>query len=312
MDCPPHFTTSRDAYEGPSSDRSASTSYNSNSAENSRSPGAGTRPRARFGSAPALAANIVTWGRASARVTEFESLRKMLPSWVSSEVSNHFFRYSDEQTILAAWAIDDALGRAGMQAADASRWGILAAPEFLGRQHVAAFLDKYVRHGGARVSPNSIVQHSLHSVSGSLSILLASRGPNVGIGGGQKSLQEGLIAALTLFELPTTAGCWFVATAWNPLPLPDEQGECADEATCHAVVLGLGASTSPSLGQVLLRDHRGAHRQSDHDFSVLGLLAALDQLRAGGGAARLNLRLAWGPELGVELRGEAAAARRAA
>src|SRR6185369_2658758 len=100
---------------------------------------------------------------------------------------------------------------------DYRRWVVIAAPRFIGRVAGGATLNRYCRGGGPAISPHLIPQHSLHSISGALSILLASRQPNFGVGGTGDSLAEGLLAALTGPQADC-GGVWFVSTAWSPEP----------------------------------------------------------------------------------------------
>src|SRR4029078_7266493 len=97
---------------------------------------------------------------------------------------------------------------------------ILAAPRFIGRIAGTTTLARYSKGGGPAISPHLIPQHSLHSISGALSILLSSRQPNFGVGGTGASLAEGLLAALTA-PLTGCGGLWLVSTAWSPEPVID-------------------------------------------------------------------------------------------
>src|SRR6187399_2186108 len=109
-----------------------------------------------------LSASLLGWGTARADLAAIAAMRKKLPTWAPPDTPGHFLKYADEQTVLAV-----------------------------------AALDRFGRGGGPAISPHVIPQHSLHSISGALSILLASRQPNFGIGGTAESLAEGLLAALT-------------------------------------------------------------------------------------------------------------------
>src|SRR6185369_1428953 len=97
-----------------------------------------------------------------------------------------------------------------------SQWPIVAAPRFPGRLAGIDSLRRFTTGGGPALSPHLIAQHSLHSVSGALSVLLGSRGPNLGVGGGADSLREGLLAALTLARPRGATGAWLISTAFNP------------------------------------------------------------------------------------------------
>jgi hypothetical protein len=110
---------------------------------------------------------------------------------------------------------------------------------FPGRLGGAATFRKYQQGGPAAISPHIIPQNSLHSVSSAISISLAMRGPNFGIGGGPEALAEGLTVAMTLLDTSDLPGLWLVLTQWAPEPVPDGQGSTQTETICLAVALGL-------------------------------------------------------------------------
>lgn len=311
MDCLPHYTTSSDdcakGNDPAASPRALTPSAPRRAAEPRSAPVATPFP--------SLDLPIGAWGFAQAQFSEFDELRRKIPSWAAADTPAHFFRYTDEQTILAAWAIDDAMRRSGLRPDEMLDWGVIAAPEFLGRHQIANYLDRFHRNGGPRVSPNSIVQHSLHSVSGTLSILLSSKGPNVGVGGGREAFVEGLLSALTLFELQSNSGCWFVATAWDPAPLPDEQGNCLTPARCHAVALAIRGPGGRTNGSLVLHDELARADEeppSSEPLSVPSLIQAIGRSELRGSPSVMSWRLPWGATLGLDLRRQAIRLRRAA
>ncbi len=185
-----------------------------------------------------LALGVAGWGYARLTFEEVQGLRKTMPSWTVPNAPHHFFKYSDEQTILAVQALDNAIGRQNSPV-DHSDWAVIAAPQFLGRLTGAIAFRKFLKDGAPGVSPQLIPQHSLHSVSGALSVLLGCHGPNVGVGGGPQAMEEGLLTAATLFEQHQCGGIWMVCTGWNPAPLPNREGKCDTPAVGHAFALAL-------------------------------------------------------------------------
>src|SRR5262249_22042866 len=143
------------------------------------------------------------------------------------------------------------------------------------------------------------------SISGALSILLASRQPNFGVGGTSDSLAEGLLSALTL-PLANCAGTWLIATGWEPEPQLDDQGRCQNTPVCHAVALAFeSAVQDQSCGQLRLMVQGGpieSHRTLRWLDSAAGLCKALAALTPGGPAAYLAWRLAWGATMVLEAR----------
>ena len=89
-------------------------------------------------------------------------------------------------------------------------------------------------------------------------MLLATRGPNVALGGGPNALGEALLAASSLLESSEAPAVWLVCTAWDPQPLPDRDGNCTTMPVCHAFALAVQSSPEKSLCGRLVLD------MSDH------------------------------------------------
>ena len=273
------------------------------------------RPRTNDGVSPQRCeVDILGWGYARLPSQSIPALRRSLPSWAPPNTANHFFRYADDQTLLAVQAVGDLLRRCDLEPAELSMWGIIAAPQFLGRQVAAHAMDQFFHAGGQRISPHIVPQNSLHSVSCALSILLATHGPNVGMGGGCDALTDGLLAALTLFDMQASAGCWLVATAWDPEPLPNRQGSSSSPAIGHAVALAMRPQSSVnSCGQLSLsRQLQIFSAESAPATSVAEIVADLQTLDANNGSQSFAWRLPWGATLNLELTDRAAWARQAA
>jgi len=245
-------------------------------------------------SSDALALKLAAWGTARADLAQAAALRKQLPSWAPSGTPGHFLKHADEQTLVAIAAVDRAIRDHRLDASNLSNWSVVAAPRFMGRHAGVAALQRFSRGGGPALSPHLIPQHSLHSVSGALSILLASRQPNLGVGGGADSLAEGLLAVLSLPRTPETVGVWLVATAWNPEPVIDQQGNSFNEPVCYAAALALdAASAARSLGQLHLAQNalHAAYNSRKRETSPIGvpqLCDCLDSLASETGRGELR------------------------
>src|SRR5881394_3101144 len=137
--------------------------------------------------------HVSGWGTARADLAAIAALRKNLPAWAPKDTPGHFLKHADEQTVVAVVALDNAIQSRGSEIDEYRQWAIVAAPRFIGRMAGAVTFHRYSKSGGPSISPHLIPQHSLHSVSGALSILLATRRPNFGIGGTGPSLTEGLL-----------------------------------------------------------------------------------------------------------------------
>jgi len=242
-------------------------------------------------------------------------MRKKLPAWAPADTPGHFLKYSDEQTVLAVAAVDQAISSGELDAKQFQDWSIVAAPRFIGRIAGVGTLARFDRGGGPAISPHVIPQHSLHSISGALSILLSSRQPNFGVGGTGDSLAEGLFAALT-FPAGNRAGVLLVSTAWEPEPQLDNEGNCTNHPVCHAVALALEASAAASrCGNLRFSfdDGRLDARRTVYWFeNAAGLCNRLAALVPGGSAGNFAWRLPWGATVVLEARESVAQLKAAA
>ncbi|HEY2413503.1 MAG TPA: hypothetical protein VGI40_14735 [Pirellulaceae bacterium] len=255
----------------------------------------------------ARSAGLLGWGTARADLAAIAGMRKKLPAWAPADTPGHFLKYSDEQTVLAVAAVDQAISSAELDAKQFQNWSIVAAPRFIGRVAGVGTLARFDRGGGPAISPHVIPQHSLHSISGALSILLSSRQPNFGVGGTGDSLAEGLFAALT-FPAGNRAGVLLVATAWEPEPQLDAEGNCTNAPVCHAVALAVEATATTKTsvcGNLHLSCGDGSidARRTVHWFeNAAGLCNRLSALIPGGPAGHFAWRLPWGAMLVLEAR----------
>jgi len=251
-------------------------------------------------SSPDLTTAVVAAASAAARLSECGPLRKMPPAYPGVELSGHFLKHADEQTIVALLAIRKATDRYGIDPRQLAGWGIIAAPRYIGRLTGANVLYKFPRGGTSAVAPHIVAQCSLHSVSGAASIALGMHGPNLGVGGGEWAIADGLTAALTLFETARVPGLWLLLTEFDAEPLPDEQGRPLNDPTCHAVALALVPGAAGD-SQLTLRP--GAHSKSlraDYPEPAVAEIAACIDAAERGLPARWACWLPWGGR--VELR----------
>jgi hypothetical protein len=121
-------------------------------------------------------------------------------------------RQADEQTVVGLAAVTQALAQLGEEPVRHSAWGVLGAPELLGRTVMAQTLACFAQEGAWGMSPHLIPHRSLHALSGTISQALGLHGPNCGVGGGPGAAAEGLLAAATLLEDATVPGLWLVCT----------------------------------------------------------------------------------------------------
>lgn len=164
-------------------------------------------------------------------------------------------KHADEQTVLSLAAVLHALPQ--LPARDFSRWAILAAPRFVGRQMFVVGLRKFLDEGAWGVSPHLIPHRSLHSVSGTISQALKMHGPNYGVGNGPLSAGEGLLAAVAMTTRAQAPGVWFVMSSWSPEPTGAVSGVAESPvgaARCRALALALvAADPTPRQRQLSVR-----------------------------------------------------------
>ena len=72
----------------------------------------------------------------------------------------------------------------------------------------------------------------LHSMSGTISLAFAMRGPNFGVGGGLASVADGLLTGLGVQLEHRPPGTWVVLTEWD-----FEPGQMPGTPHAHAVAL---------------------------------------------------------------------------
>jgi len=245
-----------------------------------------------------MSLNLVGFGTASADLTTIAALRKRLPAWAPKDTPGHFLKHADEQTVVAVAALDQAIAEGSLEAGGYREWSIIAAPRFIGRLAGVTTLDRFGKGGGPAISPHVIPQHSLHSISGALSILLASRRPNIGIGGTSNSVAEALLSALTA-PVDRGAGVWLVATAWDPEPIVNQAADCLNSPVCYAAALALRSSAvQQDFGS--LRLTTGTPPVSCPP-QLPALVETLEALSAERSSAHLAWPLLWGMTIELEV-----------
>jgi hypothetical protein len=155
-------------------------------------------------------------------------------------------KMADEQTVVAAVALWQAVASAGWQEHCFRDWGVIAAPRYPGRMRVAALCERY-RKNLRGFSPLVIPHQSLHSVAGTLSIALAIHGPNFGVGGGPDHVAEALLTGLGMVQNRALPGLWVVCSDMDPEPVPNSTGEIEAPTVAHAFALALTAEAGAGL-----------------------------------------------------------------
>ncbi|WP_254511146.1 beta-ketoacyl synthase N-terminal-like domain-containing protein [Anatilimnocola floriformis] len=249
-----------------------------------------------FGSA----IQVMGWGYARMQLAEFAGLRRSLPAWAVEGTPGHFFKHADEQSMLAAQAVDDAIQRHGFDPKSLAKFGVLAAPRFLGRAAGEAVIRRYRRDGAQGVTPHIISQHSLHSVSGAISVLLGCQGPNVGVGGGPHVLDDAFVTLLTMFGQLDIPGVLLVGTGWDPEPIIDQTGNCTNEPECFAFALIAQPAGQERCGSLQLRTESSA-ATTHPEITTPQLVRQLQAADVKRQPLQLTWNLNWGAAIEVEL-----------
>jgi hypothetical protein len=153
-------------------------------------------------------------------------------------------RNADEQTVLAVSAVLRAIEDFGWKDRDFSDWAVIAAPRYLGRVRVANNWEKFQRTGVRGVSPYAIPSLSLHAVSGTVSMVLRSHGPNFGVGGVGQHLSEAFQTVRAMVNYRSLPGIWLVMTEWSPEAVPDAHGEIANQPIGVGVALAINPNVA--------------------------------------------------------------------
>ncbi len=183
-----------------------------------------------------------------------ELRRRPGPVW-GEGLPASFLKHADEQTVVGLTAVYQAIQDHGLTPAVGTNpfadWGVLAAPRFLGRPTLVGALQRFATEGAWGVSPHLIPHRSLHSISGTVSLALKSRGPNFGVGGGPGAAAEALLAAASLLGCRRAPGIWVVLTAMHPEEPPDENGRTVPGTHYAGLALAL-LPAEPGAGRLRL------------------------------------------------------------
>jgi hypothetical protein len=209
-------------------------------------------------------------------------------------------KQADEQTVAGLSAVYQACHDYRLDLTMLTGWGVIAAPQLLGRNAIVAVLERFAEEGAWGISPHLIPHRTLHSVSGTISQALRLRGPNFGVGGGPGAAAEALLVAAALLADRNLPGLWVVMT--GSVPAPDEVTESPAAKAWEALALAMTPinAQEPSqgtpgtwlgIGTDRARSADGSDLGSESPFSVANLVIAL----AGGRQSSVHLwRLPFG------------------
>lgn len=234
-----------------------------------------------------LAGEVVGSSLYRARASELPALRKrpgpVPEGWARTPPS--LLRYADEQTVVATAAVFAAIAAMGADPGSFEGWGVVAASRYLGRSSLAAALRSFKAEGVWGASPHLIPHFALHSPSGTISLAMGLRGPNVGAGGGLHGAAEGFLAATTWLAGAVVPGVWLVLTGWSPERTPDPPHDA--EAECQAIALALrpvGDGDGPRFRVRI--DEAGGIEEVAAPIDLVRLAVELEDAATGGRMSR--------------------------
>jgi len=199
-----------------------------------------------------------------------------------------FLKHADEQTVAGLAAVYQAVHDYHLELADLASWGVMAAPQLLGRNAMGAILERFAAEGAWGISPHLIPHRTLHSVAGTICQALGLRGPNFGVGGGPGAAAEAMLVASALLADRQLPGLWVILS--GSLPAADQATESPKAIAWEAVAMALtlnedrsGARNTPLLqvGTGLPPRAGDSSLPDWPPFTAAALVAALARTDAG-------------------------------
>lgn len=182
-----------------------------------------------------LECGLTAFGRAQAAPAQIPALRRKPHEHIKPPTG--LLKYVDDQSVVSVAALYQAIHDYGLGDTNFTNWGVVAAPRFLGRETCAVFLDRFLRQGPLCTSPLLAVYQSLHAVSGSLTLALKINGPNMGVGGLHRAIEQTLLTGLAMQCEHRLPGVWMVLSEWDPEPIPSEDCKPLQGGVCRALCM---------------------------------------------------------------------------
>ncbi len=182
---------------------------------------------------------LAAWTVVRMGLPELAALRQEPGLRFPPQVTPHFLKNSDDQTITSLAAVHETIRLMDRTPQDFREWGVVSASRYVGRGAFAATLHKYGNDGPWGVSVQVVPHNLLHSVSSTISLSLPCQGPCLGAGGGTQGEVDALLAAANLLADPSRPGVWVTWSHWDPELQIDARGKPTSESHCIATVLAL-------------------------------------------------------------------------
>ena len=197
------------------------------------------RPVAEAVPKTAIRAAVRAVGFVDVPIAEIGEMRERLISEGKDHRAQSVMRQCDDQTVLGALAVKEAMRRGSIEPNETTMWNLIASSRFLGRLSSVSSWRRFEKLGPSRMSPLLIPFVSLHAGAGVLSLYFEIHGPTYGVGGCADNVSEGLLTGLTAPISAETPGTWMVFTSWEPEPASNDKGETDTPSRGYAVAIAL-------------------------------------------------------------------------
>lgn len=199
---------------------------------------------------------LAAWHSLTVPWANMDELRKSLLARGGNSALGQACKLSDEQTLLAIAAVLGATDQAGWQDRSFTDWGVIAAPQFLGRVRLTAVLERFRKQSVRGASPLTVPHLSLHAVAATISVIIGSQGPSFGAGGAPGIIRDGLLNGLATVQGRGLPGLWLVTSCWTPEPSGIDPNQLPEPVAGHSVALALVPADSTDANHELsIRRH---------------------------------------------------------
>lgn len=245
---------------------------------------------------------LAAWHGLTTPWASMDELRKSLTSRGGNSALGQACKLSDEQTLLAIAAVLAAADRAGWRDRSFADWGVIAAPQYLGRVRLTAVLERFRKQSVRGASPLTVPHLSLHAVAATISVIIGSQGPSFGVGGAPGIIRDAMLNGLATVHGRNLPGLWLVSTCWTPEPSGLDPNQASVPVEGHAVAMALVPADSPDAShELVIRRHDVRLAVAPAPVSVTELSESLAMTERTG---RCNLSLT--PGFTMEVRRAAA------
>jgi len=212
---------------------------------------------------------IVGYGVSHKTPAEIAYFRKDPGPGRPQAMTYQLLRHADDHTVLALAAMQDCQAYWPPKV-PLEKWGIVAAPRWPGRQGTAIALERFRADGPHGVSPMTIPNICLHSLSAMVSMVFEMKGPNFGVGGDLANIADGLMTGLSVQLEQKPPGTFVILSEWDVEPGPVDS---PTPSVGQALVLALGPlEQNPCAPALAMKPVNNGHK-GNRNPRLPGLIA---------------------------------------